>query len=152
MLQHLLDKWAETFEEYNLKVDFHQLSNQLTAVVDKLRLEWALEAILLNAGQYSPQGGTLDVTVSQLESAVVIQFIDEGLGISGEDLPHVFKRFYRGKPTDSDDNLLDVRGLGQGLYIVKSVVEAHNGRVWVDSVIGEGSEFTVLLPLTEANT
>jgi signal transduction histidine kinase len=73
----------------------------------------------------------------------LIQVSDSGGGISGDDLPRIFSRLY------SQDNL-PIQGTGNtgtGLSIVKSLVEAHGGRMWVDSVMGKGSTFSVLLPV-----
>jgi histidine kinase len=85
--------------------------------------------------------------VSADESEDVIRFTvrDEGVGISREHLPHVFERFYRGaKPRGG------VAGTGLGLYVSKSLVEQMGGRIWVDSVIGEGSRFSFELPMAGA--
>ncbi len=67
---------------------------------------------------------------------------DSGIGIPASEIPHVFERFYRVKTLASSLN-----GLGIGLYLVKEIVSRHNGRVWVESVEGQGSTFYVLLPL-----
>ena len=90
--------------------------------------------------------------VEELPAVPAAQPATSEADIDTEDLPHVFKRFYRGSPTGADGSLLDPRGLGQGLYVVKSVVEAHEGRVWVESEVGSGSEFSILLPLSPKNT
>jgi two-component system sensor histidine kinase ResE len=78
-------------------------------------------------------------------SYLLIQVTDQGGGIPAEDLPRVFSRLYRA------DNVL-IQGIGDtgvGLSIVKALVDAHGGRIWVDTELGQGSSFSVLLPLTE---
>jgi signal transduction histidine kinase len=152
LVMETLGEWDEALRKSGLTAQIHMVVEDLIIKADKQRLQWAFDAILENIAQYCPQGGDLDVNLSRLESAALIQFRDPGVGISGEDLPHVFKRFYRGNPIDGDGNILDPRGMGQGLYIVKSVVEAHGGRVWVESEIGKGSVFSLLLPLAEEKT
>jgi signal transduction histidine kinase len=104
--------------------------------------------LLQNAGDASPQEGEValcaQVQTKENEPAfALIQVSDSGGGISGDDLPRIFSRLY------SQDNL-PIQGTGNtgtGLSIVKSLVEAHGGRMWVDSVMGKGSTFSVLLPV-----
>jgi signal transduction histidine kinase len=73
-----------------------------------------------------------------------MQVADNGPGISPQDQPHIFDRFYR-----ASNQPADASGTGLGLAIVKSIVEDHQGRVWVDSIVGHGSTFTVVLPVVE---
>jgi signal transduction histidine kinase len=73
--------------------------------------------------------------------------VDTGVGIAEKDLPHVFERFYRGEPRTPEGKLLDPRGLGQGLFIARMVTEAHGGYLTVRSQAGQGSIFTMVLPL-----
>lgn len=151
-VREALADWEDALREAGLNVQLHTYADDLPIEGDPRRLRWALDALLENACQYCPQGGDLILTTSRFDSAGVLQIKDHGVGISGEDLPHVFKRFYRGSPAGADGSLLDPRGLGQGLYVVKSVVEAHEGRVWVESEPGQGSEFSILLPLVNADS
>jgi signal transduction histidine kinase len=72
--------------------------------------------------------------------------VDTGVGIADKDLPHVFERFYRGEPRTPEGRLLDPRGLGQGLFIARTVAEVHNGYLSVSSQAGNGSIFTMVLP------
>ena len=73
--------------------------------------------------------------------------IDTGMGIPLVDLPYIFDKFYRASNITAIQN-----GTGLGLSIVKSIVENHQGRIWVDSVINQGTKFTIILPLAEART
>ena len=75
---------------------------------------------------------------------VILQIIDQGIGIPSMDLPYIFDKFYR-----SGNVSANVPGTGLGLAIVKSIVENHQGRIWVDSTLGEGSTFTIVLPIPE---
>ena len=94
-----------------------------------------------NAVKYTPPGGRIDVTArSDTDSRVVISVEDTGTGISADDLPHIFDRFFRCDPSRSTS------GSGLGLSLVKAVAEAHNGHVAVSSTINQGSCFTVILP------
>ena len=75
---------------------------------------------------------------------MTISVIDRGNGITGEDLPHLFDRFYRAKGGRK------AGGMGLGLYITRGLIEAHGGRIWVESQVGEGSTFSFTLPSSSA--
>ena len=93
-----------------------------------------------NAVKYTPAGGKIEVTaLSDGRQSIRISIKDSGRGISEKDLPHIFERFYRGRSNRTD-------GSGLGLAIVKSVVQAHGGRVWVESEPGAGSRFLIEVP------
>jgi signal transduction histidine kinase len=112
-------------------------------------LRWALGHLLQNSAHYTEPGGHVVVTAG-LQAGnpdyIAIDVIDSGVGISDKDLPHIFERFYRGSPRKSSGKLLDPRGLGQGLFIARTVAEAHGGYVNVRSEINQGSVFTLVLP------
>ncbi|MBL8148069.1 MAG: hypothetical protein JNL34_16955 [Anaerolineae bacterium] len=114
---------------------------------DAQRLRWALGHLLQNAHRYTEPGGHIVLTANRSdEEQVSIQVVDTGVGISERDLPHVFERFYRGEARSPGGKLIDPRGLGQGLYIARKVIEAHGGYLTVRSQAGQGSIFTLVLP------
>ncbi|MFN8375175.1 MAG: ATP-binding protein [Anaerolineae bacterium] len=127
---------------------------QLRVTGDEQRLRWALGHLVQNSVRYTEPGGHITVAAGQSETAadgtprVAVQVIDTGVGISEKDLPHVFERFYRGEPRTPSGKLLDPRGLGQGLFIARTVAEAHHGYLSLHSTQGEGSVFTMVLPQT----
>lgn len=110
---------------------------------DQLQLYRVMINILTNAIKYTPSGGRVDIRLVVQEGRAKIEIADTGLGISPEDLPHVFERFYR---IDSARNR-DQGGTGLGLAIVKAIVAAHDGTITVKSDVGEGTIFSVELPL-----
>ena len=115
--------------------------------VDADRISQVFYNIIVNAVRYSPEQGVVKVTTSlaseEGKQYLKIAFTDDGLGISAEDLPYIFEHFYRGdKSRDRKSG-----GSGIGLAILKQLVEIHGGRVVVTSTLGEGSTFTVLLPV-----
>ncbi|MBI5669505.1 MAG: PAS domain-containing protein [Chloroflexi bacterium] len=121
---------------------------RLQVVGDDQRLRWALGHLLQNAIRYTEPGGHIIVMASGSDAKrVTIQVVDTGVGISKKDLPHIFERFYRGEPRTSSGKLLDPRGLGQGLFVARSVTEAHGGYLTVRSEQGQGSIFTMVLPI-----
>lgn len=98
--------------------------------------------LVSNAIKYTPQGGKISLSARQEGDKAVVRVADNGFGMSAEHLPHIFKRFYRIK----DSNTREIVGTGLGLPIVKRLVEAHGGKVEVQSQPGQGSSFTVTLP------
>lgn len=115
---------------------------------DDQRLRWALGHLLQNSIHYTERGGG-DITIRMFRpdgEHVSIQVADMGVGIAEKDLPHIFKRFYRGEPRTAAGRLIDPRGLGQGLFIARTVAEAHGGHLSAATNTGVGSVFTVVLP------
>lgn len=129
----------------NIRLAFDQ--NPTVASVDSTYLTRAVKALILNAIRYSPADGEVTIAVKAQGHWALVSVTDQGMGISEQDLPHIFERFYRGTPVDSEGNLIDVRGTGIGLFLVKTVVEAHQGIIDVESTLGEGSTFTISLLL-----
>jgi len=103
--------------------------------------------LLDNAIKYTPEGGKVTITVAQRDGHAVLEVADTGLGISANDLPHVFDRFYRADKARSRQ----MGGTGLGLSIVRSICMAHGGRVTVSSSEGRGSLFRVELPLVTSH-
>ena len=107
-------------------------------------LEQAVVNLVDNAVKYSPVGSAVDVTLEERADEIVISVRDEGPGVSREQLPRLFERFYRVDKARSRD----LGGTGLGLAIVKHIAQVHGGRVSVDSVVGRGSTFRIHLPRT----
>ena len=111
--------------------------------IDPVRIEQVISNLLTNAIRYTPSGGNISVGVTSEEAGLVITVADTGEGIAAEDLPYIFERFYRsGSSRARKDG-----GTGLGLAIVKQMVEAHGGKVRVESEAGKGSVFSIFLPL-----
>jgi signal transduction histidine kinase len=106
-----------------------------------IRLRQALANLIDNAIKYTPDGGAIAVQLFEEGEQVVIRVVDNGIGIPLADQPYIFDKFYRaGEVTETHE------GTGLGLSIVKSIVEAHDGRIWVESHPEEGTAFTIMLP------
>lgn len=110
---------------------------------DANRLERIMTNLLSNALKYADPDTTVQVRAHRHDGEVVVEITDQGQGITPDDLPHLFKRFYRAKGARKAE------GLGLGLYITKKLVEAHGGRIWVESEVGQGSTFSFTLPIAE---
>jgi signal transduction histidine kinase len=100
--------------------------------------------LVTNAIKYTPQGGAIDLTLSEQDDAVSLTVRDTGIGIAPGDLPHIFERFWRADPARSRTG--DRPGTGLGLAITKWIAEAHGGSITVQSRPGRGTMFTVRFP------
>lgn len=109
---------------------------------DKDKMSQVIVNLLSNALKYTPEGGKVEVNIKGAEDTTEISIKDSGNGIPPEDLPYIFERFYR---ADKSRNRL-TGGAGIGLTITKSIIEAHKGRIEVQSELEKGTEFTVSLP------
>jgi heavy metal sensor kinase len=110
---------------------------------DRAKLRELFLNLLDNAIRYSPDGGKISLTLRRVEEMAVISIADTGIGISEEDIPHIFERFYR---VDKARSRVE-NGAGLGLAICKYIAEIHGGRIEVISRLGEGSTFSVWLPI-----
>lgn len=107
-------------------------------------LKWTREAlfnILDNGVKYSPNGSNIYISVKQYELFVCIEIKDQGMGISEEELPNIWKRFYRGKEVTEEE------GVGIGLYLTKQILYSEHGYIKVKSESGKGSIFSIYLPI-----
>jgi len=112
--------------------------------VDIYRIEQAFSNLLANALRHGrTQGGVIEICVLVRELELIVKFIDNGPGIPLQDQEHIFERFYR----VGGDRARHTGGTGLGLSIVKNVIQAHRGRIEVESKTGAGSTFTIFLPL-----
>ncbi|TMD34187.1 MAG: HAMP domain-containing protein [Chloroflexi bacterium] len=110
---------------------------------DADQLKQVLVALLDDAIKYTPYEGTISLSLTTDERFAKVKVSDTGIGISPDDLPHIFERFYRADRTRSRDR----GGSGLGLAIVQSIVQEHQGTIEVESTPGRGSSFTLNLPL-----
>ncbi len=106
-----------------------------------IRLRQMVDNLLVNAVKYTPQNGKIAVSLRREDSQVVFEVSDTGVGIPVSDQPHIFEKFYRASNAPKG-----TPGTGLGLAIVRSIVENHQGRIWVESNVGVGTKFVVVLP------
>jgi signal transduction histidine kinase/HAMP domain-containing protein len=120
-----------------------ELESVERCIGDRDRLAQVLDNLLLNALKFTPPGGRVVTRLTSADAQARIEVADTGIGIAAEDLPHLFDRFYRARNATGQS----VPGLGLGLTIVRTIVEGHGGAVSVRSRVGEGTSFTVVLPV-----
>ncbi|MHB1134862.1 MAG: PAS domain S-box protein [Chloroflexota bacterium] len=114
------------------------------ALADAAAIERVLGNLVGNALKYSPAETQVDVRLGLQTDQLLVSVADQGRGIAAEDLPHLFERYYRARETRERHE-----GLGLGLYIARLIVEAHGGKIWVESEVGKGSTFSFSLPVAE---
>ena len=117
-----------------------QLEQRLSIKADKSRLKQLLANLVDNAIKYSPSGGKVTLKAYQKTESIIIEICDQGMGINNDELELIFDRLYRADKSRSR------KGLGLGLSIVKAIVQAHRGKIEVESKMGKGSVFRVIVP------
>jgi len=114
-----------------------------TVIGDRTLLRQSVSNLVDNAVKYTPSGGVVSVGLDITEDTATIRVSDTGIGIAPADQVRLFEKFYRIKRRETGS----IQGTGLGLALVRSIVERHGGRVWVESVLNEGSTFFIQLPL-----
>ena len=127
-------------EDKGIELELDVPAADVFAVGDVCKLQRVMANLLDNAISYTEPGGRVVVSVEAMASQVRISVADNGVGISEEDLPHIFERFYRADRSRSSC------GNGLGLSLADAIINAHNGEITVESSLGEGSVFTIILP------
>lgn len=143
-IRQTIDLIKPQYENKNIKLDFNY-NEEIIINSDKDRVKQIIINLLSNSYNYTNEDGIVEVTLDKIEDKVSISVKDNGIGISTEDLPFIFERFYR------VDRARDRKtgGTGIGLTILKALVDSLEGSVDVNSQLGRGSIFTVILPINE---
>src|SRR6185436_12346030 len=143
LVDKVMANWRERMEAKGLSLEVRLPEQDLYVYGDLNRLSWALDNLLSNAYHYTLAGGRVEVRAFQEGHEARVDVIDSGVGIDVADQPYLFTRFFRAPhPT-----MYDVAGVGLGLFITRSLIEQHGGRVWFSSKLNAGSAFSLALPL-----
>lgn len=142
LVEDVVTKMQPGAEEKQLKFTVELPEKYFPIRVDKQKLSVALVNLIGNAIKYTPPGGEVSFRVSQTEQEVTFIVADTGIGISEEDLPKIFDRFYRAR----DARVSEITGSGIGLALAKEIVDLHGGTISVQSKLNEGSTFVVTIP------
>jgi signal transduction histidine kinase len=142
ILRYTIEMLQGQIKSKNLDVRMHVAPALPSLRANPIRLRQVLDNVVGNAIKYSYPRGEIQISIHFEENQIILQVTDQGPGIPATDQPHIFDKFYRGTNIDSD-----VEGSGLGLAIVKNIVENHQGRIWVESTVGKGSSFFIVLPV-----
>lgn len=144
-----LDKIIDNFKPLFIKENYHLTSNitpNVQGLLDKDKFKEIITNLISNSYKYLKPKGKVEVRMKKDKQNIIIQVMDNGIGIPEKDLPYIFERFYR-SDLSRDKN---TGGSGIGLTISKAFVEAHGGKIYVESKLDESTTFTVELPIKDA--
>lgn len=142
LIQSVVSKQEKIAARKNITIHFAGAPDLSPVQADRAYLGQAITKIVMNALHFTPQGGKVHVRTYQQAQHVVIEVQDDGIGISSDHVPHIFERFYRVDEARSQHS----GGAGLGLAIAQKVIEGHQGTIEVNSELGKGSTFKILLP------
>jgi len=143
LLVEVVEAFSAAAEEKGISLVSDLVERPLFAAFDHDRLMQVLANLITNAIKFTPRGGNISVRGERSTDELHLWVCDDGCGIERALLGAVFERFWQ-----VGDN--DRRGLGLGLYISKCIVDAHGGRIWAESGLGQGSEFHLTIPVSGA--
>ncbi len=144
LLSNVLILLSPSIKEKKMKVNLDFTSEKIECEVDAERIKEVFHNLVTNAIKFAQNNTELFITVSEKYPAVIIKLRDQGIGIPHEEIPYVFEKMYRA----SNSKNISVKGTGLGLFVVSQIIRAHGGKIKVDSQLGEGTEFTIILPRT----
>lgn len=143
LLQESLEIFAPLATKKGFSLETHA-SEELSLCCDRGRVLQILSNLLDNAAKFTPRGGAVTVTVERAGDTARFTVSDTGPGMTEEELSRIWERYWQAKKTPGR------AGVGLGLYITKGLVEAHGGRIWAESKVGEGTQFHFTLPLADS--
>jgi len=138
VLRDVSTRIRSRYKDLDVSLD---LKASATIQADGVRIAQVFENLFTNAVKYAP-GSSIVVGLRQVGVAMIVTFMDNGPGIPAESLPLIFERFYRVRTEKAT-------GTGLGLYICKQIIEAHRGKIWAESIPGQGTTFFIELPVNQ---
>lgn len=148
-VKEVINELIDQAKDKKMDFVFEEPTEEISQImVDRFRINEVLSNLISNAINYTQPGGKIRVWIEKKDSDIVTHISDSGEGIPAQAIPHLFTKFFRvsGKLEQGS------KGTGLGLYIAKSIVDMHKGKIWVESVFGKGSTFSFSLPLYRQQT
>ena len=143
LLENPVDLLQPQIRDKRITLEVNPGEKPVEIWVDREKMERALLNLLGNAVKFTPPGGRITVQLSNRKEEVQFDIADTGIGIDAKDIQHLFEEFFRSENAIRQN----IKGTGLGLSLVKQIIEAHEGKIWVKSKMGEGSTFSFSLPL-----
>ena len=145
LIRQVMENYTLQFQEKNASVDMNFTAKSDYVEADEVHFRNLISNLVDNAVKYSKENLMLRISTHASNSTLVLKFEDNGIGMTKETVKRIFEKFYRAHT----GNLHNVKGFGLGLSYVKTIVDAHNGKIKVESVLGKGSCFTIEIPLVK---
>lgn len=142
IIEEVSDLLSVQFKEKQIGFSYHMADEPIDVFVDLVQIKRVFINLLNNAVKFTPNNGAISINCQKIVSGIQVNVSDTGCGIPPEALESIFNEFYR---VDNDINQ-QVKGTGLGLALVKNIIEAHKGKVWVNSKFHEGATFSFTLP------
>jgi len=144
IIYDVVNEFNEQAASRDISLSVSTPEQNILVMVDREQMQRVLVNLVDNAIKYSPPHNEVNIVVEDHDQYVVCKVIDKGSGIPEDDIPYIFDPFFRASSQECTDDTTD--GTGIGLAVVKSIVEAHNGKVWVNSILGKGTTFSFSIP------
>jgi len=144
LMRDVCDSYAELATRTKVSLELDNVYDIPHIIADRDRLEQVIQNLLTNAFKWTPGGGRISVSAARDNGSIKVEVADTGAGIPTDRLERIFERYYI---AEDDGQMLS--GLGIGLSLAKSIVEAHGGRIWAESEQSKGSKLTFVLPIKD---
>ncbi len=140
--ERMVDNFGQRFTAKKIKFEFNDLLEEAIILANEDSIERVFVNLLENAVRYTPSGGKISMELKNKDGNIEVAVKDTGIGIAEEDQKSLFKDFYRAE----NARMIEKDGTGLGLSIVKQILDSHEGKIWLESRLGQGSRFIFTLP------
>ena len=144
LIANVVDEFRALASERHLMLQYHLSATPTQAYIDPTRIMQVIRNLVSNAVKFSPERGTVTLSMCQEESSIVVRVRDEGVGIPEAELETIFDKFVQSSTTKTGAG-----GTGLGLSIYREIIMAHAGRIWAEQGPGGGAVFSFALPMSK---
>ncbi len=146
LAEHMVEHFGQRFTSKKIKFDFNDHLEEAMILANEDSIERVFVNLLENAVRYTPSGGKISMELKNTDGNIEVSIKDTGIGIAEEEQKFLFNDFYRAE----NARMIEKDGTGLGLSIVKQILDSHDGKIWLESRLGQGSRFTFTLPAATA--